>query len=189
MDLQVELASIKEGVDQRELARIVRRHRSTGFGRHKPHYVDLMTCLTTDFDEAVRLGLHQGKAKWILDIGTGPGAFPHILRHFGHDVVATEREDDESTMWHWWHSSRLRRRWIGRRFDDEGLRQWLGSRHTLYGDMAELLGIDLLFWTVEERRPGPELGGAFDLVCARSLYFDHPGWMATTPPSSGPQRV
>ena len=28
-------------------------------------------------------------------------------------------------------------------------------------------------WTVEAHEPAPNLGAPFDLVCARSLYFDH----------------
>lgn len=166
------LASIMESIDHAKLARIVRRHRWTGFGRHKPHYVDLIGCIARDFREAVELGLHRECTQRILDVGTGPGAFPYILRHLGHEVVATEREDDESTMW---LGSRLRKWWLQRRFDPDGLRRWLRSRPTLYGDMAELLGIERVRWTVAGHTAAPDLGTRFDLICARLLHFDHPG--------------
>ncbi len=115
---------MREGIDLTRFWRIVKLHRQTGFGRHKPHYIDLMGCLSHDFDEALQRGLHQTKGKRILDIGTGPGVFPYVLRQLGHEVVATERARDESIMWEWWRSSRVRKWWL---------------RNTLDGSVADSL--------------------------------------------------
>ena len=122
---------MRQGIDLTRFWRIVKLHRRTGFGRRKPHYLDLMKCLYRDLDEALQLGLHQTRGKRILDIGTGPGFFPYILNRLGHEVVATERAHDESIMWDWWRSSSDRRRLLRNTLDEPALQRWLERQPSL----------------------------------------------------------
>jgi SAM-dependent methyltransferase len=42
---------------------------------------------------AKELGLHEGRPRRILDIGTGGGHFPFVCRYFGHQVVGLDIEN------------------------------------------------------------------------------------------------
>jgi hypothetical protein len=150
---------------------VVRDHADSGFARKKPYLLDLRLMLKEDLKDLLMLGLTTSTPLAILDIGTGPASFAYLARQFGHDVVATERHDDESLMSWWWAASAAERREHRRSMDEESLTPWLRSRPSLYGDLARLFGVERVFWTVEPG-PAPQLG-RFDLLVARALYFDH----------------
>jgi len=165
------LASITDGIDRPRLGAIVRRHGETGFGRRKRKYLELVNHIGRAFRDVVRLDLHA-TARWrVLDIGTGPGAFAHVLEHLGHEVVATERAEDESIMWSTWCPEDALDGFDGPSSGDEEV---LGAEASLYADLADFLGVERVIWTVEAAKPAPDLGDRFDLICARNLYFDHP---------------
>ena len=136
------LAGIKGGVDGARLRKIVRRHRETGFGRHKLKYLELMDYLTEVFKDAVSLGLHDCEPRRVLDIGAGPGAFAYALGRLGHDVVATERDDDESIMWPIWQRQRGLARSSRRARPRGAIRRHGAPESSLYGDLAHLLGVE-----------------------------------------------
>lgn len=167
-DRLVDVFTERIGLDRFES--IVRDHADTAFGRHKPHYLDLRLTLTRDLTDLLGLGLAQSAPRAVLDIGTGPGLFAYLAAQFGHRVLATEKEDDESLMWSWWRASPEERRERKRSMDREELERWLRLQPSLYGDLTRFFGVERTFWTVEPD-PAPQLG-SFDLIAARSLYFN-----------------
>jgi len=169
LDRWVDVLVERVGLDR--FQSIARDHADTGFGRHKRHYLDLRQMLGKDVYDLLLLGLTASRPLAILDIGTGPASFAYVGRQFGHRVVATEREDDESLLWSWWTASAEEKRERRGSMDRPVLEQWLRSRPSLYGDLAKLFGVERVFWTVAQG-PAPDLG-MFDLVAARDLYFNH----------------
>ena len=55
-------------------------------------FLDVRTCLTATLLNAYRLGLHNSAPLSILDLGTGVGYFPVVCAHYGHRVIAIDRD-------------------------------------------------------------------------------------------------
>ncbi|MBV8186457.1 MAG: class I SAM-dependent methyltransferase [Alphaproteobacteria bacterium] len=65
--------------------------RASAESRYK--YLDVAYFTLQKLKLAHALGLDRGPPRRVLDIGTGAGHFPFVLRHFGHEVVAIDIAD------------------------------------------------------------------------------------------------
>lgn len=64
-------------------------------GRYSFKFLDVKTFLPITLHRAYALGLHDASPKDILDIGTGTGYFPVICEHYGHSVMAIDRDGNQ----------------------------------------------------------------------------------------------
>jgi hypothetical protein len=63
--------------------------------RYSFKFLDVKTCLPVVIKRAHGLGLHRSPPLDILDIGTGVGFFPVVCKHYGHRVVAIDRDGNQ----------------------------------------------------------------------------------------------
>ena len=56
-------------------------------------YLNISEYIPVHLKRAYSLNLHNAKPLNILDIGTGPGYFPHICNHFGHKTMSIDLGD------------------------------------------------------------------------------------------------
>ena len=64
----------------------------TVMGSYTFKFLDVRTFLTATLLNAYRLGLHNSAPLSILDLGTGVGYFPVVCAHYGHSVIAIDRD-------------------------------------------------------------------------------------------------
>ena len=82
------LQQARADLDWEQLA-VIRRD----VGERRPNkakYLDAEKWLASMWTEAKYLGLHRPPAQRLLDLGTGPGFFPHACRVLGHEVWALD---------------------------------------------------------------------------------------------------
>jgi SAM-dependent methyltransferase len=72
-------------------------------GAYTFKFLDVRTFLTATIQNAHRLGLHTSTPLSILDLGTGVGYFPVVCAHYGHSVIAIDRDGnrvfEDVTRW------------------------------------------------------------------------------------------
>ena len=85
---------ILETVDVKALDRLRDRYRGESPTPEFAKYLDASAYVKVALACAYRLNLHRCSPKNVLDIGTGAGYFPLVCRHFGHEVTATDVDDD-----------------------------------------------------------------------------------------------
>ena len=85
---------ILKTVDVAALDRLRDRYRGQSPPPEFTKYLDDSVFVKVALACAYRLNLHRSAPKTILDIGTGAGYFPLVCRHFGHDVIACDVDDD-----------------------------------------------------------------------------------------------
>ena len=85
---------ILEKVDVAALDRLRDRYRDQSSPPEFTKYLDASAFVRVALACAYRLDLHRSTPMTILDIGTGAGYFPLVCRHFGHDVIACDVDDD-----------------------------------------------------------------------------------------------
>ena len=85
---------ILETVDVKALDRLRDRYRGESPPPEFAKYLDASAYVKVALACAYRLNLHRCSPKKVLDIGTGAGYFPLVCRHFGHEVTATDVDDD-----------------------------------------------------------------------------------------------
>jgi len=85
---------ILETVDLAAIDRLRSRYRGQSPPIEFAKYLDVSDFVKVALACAYRLNLHRCGPKTILDIGTGAGYFPLVCRHFGHDVIACDVDDD-----------------------------------------------------------------------------------------------
>jgi hypothetical protein len=111
-------------------------------------YLNLAYWLRAKLELALELGLHRTQPLAILDLGVGPGHFPFVCRHFGHEVIGADVEPQCH------------------------LPDWKGQH--VYDVLLALFEIDKIPLRIEPQQQLPDLGRRFDLVTALMIKFDHP---------------
>lgn len=56
-------------------------------------YLQLEQWMTINVERAIRVGLHRGRSRHVLDLGCGCGYFLHVCRLFGHNVQGVDLAD------------------------------------------------------------------------------------------------
>ena len=111
-------------------------------------YLSLAYWLRAKLELALELGLHRTQPLALLDLGVGPGHFPFVCRHFGHQVLGADVEPQFHVP------------------------DWNGQH--VYDVLLELFEIDRIHLRIERCRALPDLGRRFDLVTALMIKFDSP---------------
>lgn len=138
-----ELSGLRASIDWNALDALRARYPEVGPGHKGPlKYFDVEGWLPHNLRRALERGLHRGGPRRVLDLGSGFGYFLLCCSHFGHDAQGLDFVEQD---------------------DPEA---------SCYGAAIELFGQRRVLHRIAPFVPLPQLGPAFDLVCAYDICFN-----------------
>ena len=137
------LSGIKQKIDWGQFDAIHEKYLKEDYDPTGPlkYLNDYKVYIKLNMDRVLESGLHNSKAKRILDIGCGFGYFMFICKHFGHEVIGLDFEEGNH------------------------------PESRCYGDMIQMFGLQRILHKIEKYKPLPPLGEPFDLVAAFPICF------------------